>query len=86
MDVLVLVIALTMGLLLTILGFRNSGIAIISVVFNVTVFVEMAVNGVTEVIGYADSAVVTTTYNATPLLLLPLSYIIFGIVKVAKYR
>lgn len=86
MDVLIFVICLCFGLILTLIGLRNSAIAIIALLFNLAAFTTALVDGLTEVIGYASSTAVTTTYDPYPAILLPAFFVILGVVKVVKYR
>lgn len=85
MDILIFVVCLVFGLVLTLIGLRNSAVSIIAIVFNLGVFTTALVDGVTEQIALSSS-IQEVTYNVYPALVLPVAFMVLSIVKVAKYR
>lgn len=72
MDIVVFVICLAMGCFFTLIGLKNSWLAVISMSFNTVVSADVYVNGLSEVIGHNAGETVTRTFGVDTAILIPM--------------
>lgn len=86
MDIIIFLTCLTFGLIMTLIGLRNSIVSAFAIVFNVAFFAVASLpNAVTEQI-YNGTQLQNVTYDVFPAVVLPALFVCISVIKVAKYR
>lgn len=85
MDLVIFIVCVTFGLIMTLIGFRSSGIAVVAMLFNVILFGAIASTGLSADLAISTQ-VVTQTYDTFPAILLPALFAVLSFLKLVKFR
>lgn len=85
MDILIFIIVSVFGLVLTFLGFRYVEFSFLSLILNMLNFAGVGVDGLTEVIGYNSSGLVSVSYDVNLIILIPILFAVVNFFPIVSY-